>query len=55
MSALLWITAAMMQLAAVVAYGVLGFGVCFVLLELFVVMTLGLTVLEIAAHSRRGP
>jgi hypothetical protein len=54
-SALLWITAAVMQLAACVAYAVIGFGVCFVLLELFVVATLGLTVLAIAAHSRSYP
>ena len=52
MSALLWAIAAGMQLAAVIAYGLLGFGLAFVLLEIFVLLTFGLTVLEIAARSK---
>lgn len=53
MSALIWITAAAMQLAAAIAYGVLGFGVVFVLLQLFVLFSIALTALAIAASSRR--
>jgi hypothetical protein len=48
-SALLWIVAAVMQLAAVTAYYVTGWGVAFVLLQLFVFTTFGLTVFQIIA------
>ena len=52
MSALLWITAAIMQLAAVVLYYVVGFGVGFVILQVFVIFTGALVILALAASSR---
>jgi len=48
-SALLWITAAIVQLAAVVSYYAIGFGVGFFFLQLFVFVTFGLTVFQIVA------
>lgn len=55
MSALIWITAAFMQLAAAIAYAVVGFGVVFVLLELFVIFSMGLAAFAIWAHSKSYP
>lgn len=51
MTALLWLTAAIMQLAACAAYGILGFGVVFWLLELFVAASLGLMILALYVQS----
>lgn len=49
MSALLWITAAIVQLCAVILYYAMGFGVGFFFLQLFVIVTFGLTVFQIVA------
>jgi hypothetical protein len=50
-SALIWITAAIVQLAAVVLYYAIGFGVGFVVLQLFVIVSLVLTVLAAVASA----
>ena len=43
MAGVLWIVAAVMELASIAAYYVSGFGVAFVLTQVFVLVTLRLT------------
>ncbi len=49
---LLWIVAAVMELAAVTAYYVTGLGVAFTLLEVFVLLSFALTLYTIRERSR---
>lgn len=48
----LWLTGAVMQLAAAIAYGVEGLGVVFGLLQLFVFATCALAVTEVLKAPR---
>jgi hypothetical protein len=47
MAGLLWIVAGVVQLAAITCYYTIGLGTGFWLLQLFVVLTFGLTVFQI--------
>ena len=49
----LWLIAAFMELAAVVLYYTIGFGVGFVILELFVLFSLALTIYQIRERGGR--
>jgi hypothetical protein len=47
MGAFLWVTTAVMQVLAVLAYAVVGLGLAFCLLQLFVVVSVVFTGLEV--------
>jgi hypothetical protein len=53
MAGLIWIVAGVVQLAAVCAYYVTGFGVAFCLLETFVLFSLALTIYQIFERGGR--
>lgn len=53
MAGMLWVIAAVMELASVVAYYVSGFGVAFVLLQIFVIVSFGLTLFQIRERGGR--
>jgi hypothetical protein len=53
MAGLLWIVAGVVQLCAVSAYYITGFGVAFCVLQLFVILSLGLTIYQIRERGGR--
>ena len=53
MAGLLWIVAGVIELAAVTLYYTIGFGVGFVILELFVLFSLALTIYQIRERGGR--